>query len=670
MKRLLHPVVAMMTLLLPGAVFANVTGSPTVNSGQTLSLETGTSSGTQDILFTGTGISFQGSAKGANLTALSGLSGSSSFTSLTSAGATAFSGFSSLFSSASITPLTAGAIIAYKTNAGNTGALLLNTVSTSSISIQFVTFESGTGGGSGGPSISAVLNNYGLVPTGFTNSSIAPGTLFIIKGSGLSTITTAVLQNPAAPGLPSTLGGTTVSVTVNGTTTHPAFYYAEAVQLALVLPSNTPAGTGTVTVTVNGQSAQAPITVVASNFGMLSADQTGSGTVKAVNPNNAANPYISFTNSAPPGQIISIYGSGLGADPTRDVQFVQPTGAQINGLSAFYVGGMQVQIQYQGASGYPGLNQVNIVLPSNVPTGCFVSIVGVTAAGVPTNFLTLPIGSGVCQDAGLGYSGSTLTSLSGQTNVRSGFVGIGYSSSPNITGGGTQVTASAFASFSQYTGSTYGTSTDSVVSIGGCIVSESLGTTAATLGTTTPLNAGTITVTSPNAGISPVQLMGNSFVAGVYEAELPSGFLTQAGGTFPISATAGTTAPAVGAFSTQVAFPTPLLTWTNQAADGTVVRSSGVTVTWSSGSPGTYVEISGVSIGASTYGFFSCLAPVAAGTFTVPPYVLATLPASLSGAPGSLSVGNYTGLQTFTASGLDVGFAEGYVNYTINAVYQ
>ncbi len=55
---------------------------------------------------------------------------------------------------------------------------------------------------------------------------------------------------------------------------------------------------------------------------------------------------------------------------------------------AVYVGGIQAEIQYQGASGYPGVNQVNVIIPANAPTGCFVSVVGVTSLPeCQTNFL-------------------------------------------------------------------------------------------------------------------------------------------------------------------------------------------------------------------------------------------------------------------------------------------
>jgi hypothetical protein len=110
-----------------------------------------------------------------------------------------------------------------------------------------------------------------------------------------------------------------------------------------------------------------------------------------------------------------------------------------------------------------------------------------------------------------------------------------------------------------------------------------------------------------------------------------------------------------------------LLNWTNQAADATVVRSQGVALNWSGGGPGSYVFITGASSSAAVSADFVCFAPVAAGTFTVPPWVLATLPAS---ANGSLEIVNQSALQTFTAPGLDFGYAVGEVGYNINATFQ
>jgi hypothetical protein len=82
----------------------------------------------------------------------------------------------------------------------------------------------------------------------------------------------------ASPGLPLTRNGTSVSVTVGGVTTQPPLYYTSATQLAAVLPSTTPLGTGSIIVTNNGQpSDAAPTQVVQSAFGIDTTSGTGPG---------------------------------------------------------------------------------------------------------------------------------------------------------------------------------------------------------------------------------------------------------------------------------------------------------------------------------------------------------------------------------------------------------
>lgn len=105
------------------------------------------------------------------------------------------------------------------------------------------------------------------------------------------------------------------------------------------------------------------------------------------------------------------------------------------------------------------------------------------------------------------------------------------------------------------------------------------------------------------------------------------------------------------------------------ASISSVTRSQGVTVNWTGGGTSTYVTISGSSAatinGQFTSVAFTCNAPVSAGTFTVPPPVLLALPAG----NGSLSVGNYTNPQTFTASGLDLAFVTGGAGSAISPAY-
>src|SRR5690242_18256001 len=107
--------------------------------------------------------------------------------------------------------------------------------------------------------IGRVQNNYSYILPGMPYYGIAQGSIFDVFGSGL-TLATSQLQNTP---LPTQLNGTSITITVNGVTTKAPLYYVSPNQVAAILPSATPAGTGTITVLINGQpSASAPITVV------------------------------------------------------------------------------------------------------------------------------------------------------------------------------------------------------------------------------------------------------------------------------------------------------------------------------------------------------------------------------------------------------------------------
>ena len=103
------------------------------------------------------------------------------------------------------------------------------------------------------PVISGLQNNYSNLTPGLPNYGIAQGAIFAIYGANLAKNST-----PLQTGYPlhTSLGGVSVSVTVNGTTTQPILYYATQNQLGAILPSNTPVGTGQITVTKDGKLAR------------------------------------------------------------------------------------------------------------------------------------------------------------------------------------------------------------------------------------------------------------------------------------------------------------------------------------------------------------------------------------------------------------------------------
>ena len=393
-----------------GAAWANITGSQTLSANTRFSFDTGTTVTTGgDILFTGTSITPQGTA-----TAYAGLgaAGSATYNSLSQA---LLADFSPLYTASAISSLAVNDVIAIHTNGGNYAGLLVTAVSSTSLTFSYTTFGV-SGGTPGAPSITMVQNNYSFILPGLPNYGIAPGTVFLILGTGLSNpaVTTPTLQSSASPGIPSTLNGATISVTVGGVTTHPGLYYAIPTVLAAVLPSSTPVGTGTISVTYNNLTGTAPIQVVSSALGLDTLYGTGTGLGVAT----IGATVVNYNTSASPGQTITLWGSGLGADTADSDTVFTSTPHSIAAPLQIYIGGISATISYQGSSGYPGVNQINVIVPASVATGCGVSVVAVSGSGataVVSNTVSLPInpGGGTCSDPALGITGTQLITESG-----------------------------------------------------------------------------------------------------------------------------------------------------------------------------------------------------------------------------------------------------------------
>jgi uncharacterized protein (TIGR03437 family) len=637
---------AVLSLTWGTTAWADISGTETLSANTAFNLDTGaTVSSGGDVLWNGSTLTPQGSA-GAFL--IPGASGQATYGGLTQQVLQAFP-----YSATPIGGLAANSIVAVKTNGGNYAKMLVTAVSGGSLTFQYTTY--GASSTPSGPTITALQNNYSYILPGLPNYGIAPGVLFIIKGSGLNNQPLSALQSSAPPGLPLTLNGTSISVTVNGTTTHPALYYTSPTQLAAVLPSNTPAGTGTITVTNNGQtSSAAQIQVVQSALGFDTLYGTGTGPVVAT---DAAGNVIGPTNSTSPGQSITLWGSGFGADTSNDDRTYPLKQTNLASIPMqVYVGGVLATIAYRGRSQYPGVDQVNITVPSGIALGCAVSVLGVSGS-IVTNAVTISVSQsgGTCTDPTFGITGDQLSALAGRAVVNFGFVSVTQSTT---AGSNPPTTSGATALFSQFPGSQLTSNPSIGASIGSCIISPPTppGTIPAL---PKGLDAGALSVTGP-AGT--VQLQSSSFSPGLYFAQLSNSAIPTSGGVFTFSATGGKD---VGAFNTALTFPFPLV-WANMSAITSVNRTQGVTITWTGGAAGTYVQIIGSSTSQSLTVTFICNAPVSAGQFTVPPAVLLALPAG----NGSLSLNNSSLPQIFSASGLDLGFKIAGVSSAENVPYQ
>lgn len=511
------------------------------------------------------------------------------------------------------------------------------------------------------PTVTSVVNNYSYIPDGFPNSGAAPSSILFVSGIGMAqSVPNLTLNSSAAPGIPTTSAGATFTLTdSSGATFHPGIYYATPIQAALVLPAVVKTGTATITVSYNGQTSNAfQFQVVPSALGLGTYYGTANGLITATNAETGA--LFGYTNSAEPGQTIVLWGTGLGSDPSDSDSVFTTTPHTVNQPSTqIYFGGVAGTVLYAGSSGYPGLNQINVTIPANVATGCWISVDGVVGTAI-SNFGTLPIqnGGGECGDATLGITGSLLSTLSAQPTVTLGSLLVGQSTTPS-TNGSPQTNDFAQATLESVTGASFGASPLGFISIGSCTVSET--TSSSSSSTATGIDAGpSITLTGP---LGNIDTLPESSTKGTYKVALPPDAIPSTGGAFTFT---GTGTGTVGPFNATLTFPTPILTWTNQTDAATIPRTKGVTVNWTGGPVGSLVTITGSSSANGVTGSFTCNAQQSALTFTVPSYVTGVLPAGT----GTLAVTNETSYVPFTATGLDYGFGFGSTSTLVSTTYQ
>ncbi len=528
-----------------------------------------------------------------------------------------------------------------------------------------------------------ILNVASYAPPGLPNSSIAQGSLFAIFGTGLGPTPAAAVY--AFPLTPNGFQGTTVSVTVNGTTVKAPVLFTSANQINAMLPSATPAGSGTLTVTYNNQtSAPVSIDVVAHSFGSFAVSQAGSGPAVITNANYQP---LSFTFAANSGEPMILWGTGLG--PVTGDENAGPLPGNMPSLPvSVYVGNQQATVTYQGRSGCcSGVDQIVFNVPSNV-TGCAVPV-AVQVGSVVSNYTTMPIASSgrVCSDNSI-FSSTLFSQLSSKQNAAVGSIILSRdavtTTLPPPLGNGTPSTTTtdtASANFSRYTYTnlqqyvsylpvqTFGACSVVVISATG---SNSNGPNAHS----TPLDAGpTLSLNGPG-GPAQIALISK----GVYLSVVGGGTglkpLYYTPGSYTVNGAGGAD---VQSFQASVQFPASF-TWTNESSITSVNRSQGVSVSWTGADSTNGVLITGFSLGGAdpnnlVGGLFYCHASGASGSFTVPSVVLLALPPSytIQGfglATGLLAVATVAPYQTFSAPGLDFGYIESTVEAAETVTYQ
>jgi uncharacterized protein (TIGR03437 family) len=560
------------------------------------------------------------------------------------------------------------------------------------------------------PTITQISNAASFSLSPLPNSAIAQGSFFAIFGTGLGP-SAAAIWKPYP--LPTSLGGTTVNVTV-GSTTVPAFlYFTLAGQINAVLPSTTPTGTGTVTVTFGGQtSAGAPITVVASSFGAFSLNQAGSGPAIITDANYKVN---TLTNTAKPGQAMILWGTGLGPAPDPSTEATAPpclSGCDLRGSNlsvTVWVGTQAVpaaDLLYAGrAPGFTAEDEIVFNLPTSNAQGCYVQVA--VQSGPPggtqvvSNFTSVavdPTGP-TCSDAdgvNIADIAPALTSKGSANvavvNLLSNFLNLEIAGALNLQWDNDNVDVNIGTFTSAVLDESQGFTLSP--SVNSCTVSPFQGypppadpalklETYLDAGSSLNAQAGSVTeAVAKNAnGHGYGALVGGSTVSGLLEGGgLAPFFLTSTfainPGTYTVTAPGGSS---VGAFSASIPVSNAAASfkWTNEATitANPINRTQPLTITWTGGDPSGFVDITAIASTAKTTAgpapageppspgtLVECLAPASAGTFTIPVFVLQGL-SSTQGSQslipvGELLVGPASGavkLST-TPSGLDAAY--------------
>ena len=544
------------------------------------------------------------------------------------------------------------------------------------------------------PVITSVVNAASYKDARLPGAGIAPGSIFVITGSGLGpadiSIASVAFQS-------SSLSGTSVKVTVNATTVNALMYYTSATQVAALMPSNTPPGgrsSGnptaqvTITVTYNGEDS-APTTFqgVGGGAGLFTIDSSGGGPAIVTYPDYSLVSAVTAANCGGPntacgaanaGDTLTLWATGLGPVPGGDG--TGSLGQSIPNLPlTVWVGGVQAPVVYQGRSGCcVGLDQIVFKVPDNVPTGCAVPLV-VQIATIVSNSTVIPVanGSRTCTPADPTIAAANIQQWASLPSPTLGIAQVDTSETHGERARFTFVRASIPPAVQPFLVSYLDPPPP-----GTCIVSPyhdifTAGTNFPIdtfLGklSSVPIDAGShFTFTGPKGATAAVASSGDWVVFDDPTQELIG---SKYAGSYTFAGGPGND---VGAFTTQLTVPL-VPTFTSPAPGSTGVvftRRLGMNVAWTSGgATGPIPLILAAAVGTPTdptnlvYTAANCTVLASAGSFTIPPYALLALPSTGGGGLLIFGPGDLRPLASgvFSASGLNLGIAQ--VTYMLVSV--
>jgi uncharacterized protein (TIGR03437 family) len=514
------------------------------------------------------------------------------------------------------------------------------------------------------------------IPTSLPGGALTQGAFFSVYGFDLGP------DVPVTAGsfpLPTILGAVSVQIRQGGRVVNCIMHYASRRQINGIVPSNAPLGEADMVITYIGRSSRPiRVTIVQVNFGIFtSAGAQGPGIItNFISQTNQ--PLNSRSIPARPLQRIIIWGSGGGGISTGDD--VAPPATPLPVDYEVLIGGRRARNAFIGRNGgFAALDVVHVDVPEDAPFGCAVPVqvrvqnswsnavtMAISPEGQPCTdpqnpFVNIAQRGGRAGGVFLVRSTGTLqldTTTGPQPLQLDLGLGVFAAAQPQ----GTMVFSPLMSPPPVGTCTVSTGNQDLSGLFGGILRPPDLGNVGV------PLDAGLLTVTNAgnqNADLprqDPGSTTGPYFgVLGGAIPGLPAASQFLVTGQLLVRGAGGRD---VGPFEAMTIMPAAP-SWTNRELINLIERGRGVTVTWAGGDANQIMVIAGSSTDQRTKATasFFCLAPSAAGVFTVPPAVLYNLGTTastpgLQDSFGLLMVGSTpANFATFAAAGLDVGVA-------------
>jgi uncharacterized protein (TIGR03437 family) len=239
------------------------------------------------------------------------------------------------------------------------GVAIFNTLDGGSYSNSAGTDEGGGGISQRATNLSAASQERGPLAAGSLATAYSEFNAVLATSTASASTTT----------WPQTLGGTTVTVTDSTGAQLPAgILYASPTQVNYQVPANAAAGVGKVTITAGGTAVTGTVNIAATYPGIFKSTADGLAAGQTVTASGAASVTTAPVSLAAGPVYLVLYGTGIGTAAVTAT-----------------IGGVNATVAYSGAQGtYPGLDQVNLLIPSSLAGKGKVTVV-VTAAGKTSN---------------------------------------------------------------------------------------------------------------------------------------------------------------------------------------------------------------------------------------------------------------------------------------------